>query len=293
MTASDSLGAASPNAETIGLWNETLVPRFIRHRQVFVGASAPHSQEALARHPVGAGEAVLDVGCGFGETTIEIAQAVGPKGRALGVDVCEPFLAIARADATRSGVPNARFRVADAQVERFDDKFDVCFSRFGTMFFSNPAAAFRNLRRCVKPEGRLLMIVWRPIEDNEWTLIARNAARVHLPPPPDEAPACGPGPFSLADADVVKAILAAAKWDQAALERVDRPINLGPTIEAAVEFMLTLGPAGQILREAGALGEAKRPAVAADLAERLRPFLTDAGVVMRAGSWCVSARAGR
>jgi SAM-dependent methyltransferase len=283
--------AKSPNAEAIGVWNEILVPKFTRYRRVFVEGSGPHSAEALARHPVRPGDRVLDVGCGFGETTIELARAVGPTGSALGVDVAQGFIDVARADAARAGVANVRFDVADAQIARFDEPFDVCFSRFGTMFFANPAAALGNLRRAMKPGGRLLMVVWRTIADNDWARIPKEVARRHLPPPPDEAPNCGPGPFSMADVDTVRAVLAAAGWRDPTFERLDHDFSGGPTVDEAIAFQLTLGPAGEIVREAGPLGEEKRPAIVAELAERLRAFAGPRGVVVRASSWCVTATA--
>ena len=282
---------ASPNDEAIGVWNQILVPKFTRYRRVFVDASAPHSAEALARHPVRPGDRVLDVGCGFGETTMELARAVGPTGSALGVDVGEGFIETARADAARAGVGNLRFQLADAQVFRFDETFDVCFSRFGTMFFANPAAALGNLRQAMKPGGRLLMVVWRGIADNDWASLSKQVARRHLPPPADDAPRCGPGPFSMADVDTVKAVLVAAEWRAPAFERIDADFTLGATVEDAIAFQLTIGPAGEVIREAGALGEEKRPAIVAELGERLRPFFGPRGVVVRASSWCVTAQA--
>lgn len=286
-----ALPADSPNAQAVAVWNEILVPKFTRYRRVFVEASAPHGAQALALHPLRRGDRVLDVGCGFGETTIDIARAVGPTGGALGIDVCQPFLDVARADAARAGIDNARFRAADAQIEPWGETFDVCFSRFGTMFFANPAAALANLRGAMNPGGRLVMVVWRTIDDNDWTGVAKQVARQHLPPPPDQAPTCGPGPFSMADAGVVEAILQAAKWRQPRFERIDRPIMLGATIDDAIDFLLTIGPAGEIVRDAGALGQERRPAIIAELAARLRPFATAAGVVMHASSWCVTAEA--
>jgi SAM-dependent methyltransferase len=281
----------SPNAEAIGVWNEILVPKFTRYRRVFVEGSAPHSAQALALHPLRPGERVLDIGCGFGETTIELARAVGPSGSALGVDVGEGFIDTARADAARAGVGNVRFQLADAQVSRFDETFDVCFSRFGTMFFANPAAALGNLRQAMTPGGRLVMVVWRRIEDNEWASLSKAVARRHLPPPADEAPSCGPGPFSMADVDTVKAVLAAAGWKDPVFEQIDADFTLGATVEEAVAFQLTIGPAGEIIRDAAALGEEKRPAIVAELGERLRPLAGPRGVVVRASSWCVTAGA--
>ena len=278
----------SPNAEAIGVWNDILVPKFTRFRRVMVEGFGLHSQRALERHPVHPGERVLDVGCGFGETTIELARMTGS---ALGIDCCEPFLDVGRADAAKAGVTGATFQLADGQTVRFEQPFDVCFARFGTMFFAQPAAAMANLRRATGPGGRLLMLVWRRIEDNAPFWIAKQIARQHLPPPPDEAPNCGPGPFSMADTDTVRAILAAAKWTEAAFDRIDADIWMGDTLDDAIAFQLAIGPAGEIVRDAGELGEQKRPLVIDDLRAALAPFQTARGVIMPTSSWCVTARA--
>jgi len=280
--------AASPNAEAIGVWNEILVPKFTRFRKVMVEGFAGHSQAALARHPVHAGERVLDVGCGFGETTIGLARVTGS---ALGIDCCEAFLDVARADAARAGVAGATFQTVDAQVARFEPSFDVCFSRFGTMFFVNPAAAMKNLRLALRPGGRLLMIVWRRIEDNDGFHLAKQIARAHLPPPPDQAPSCGPGPFSMASEATTRAVLAAGGWTEVAFDRIDAPICVGDTVDAAIDFQLAIGPAGEVVREAGPLGEEKRPLIIDELRSALAPYATAGGVIMPSSSWCVTARA--
>jgi ubiquinone/menaquinone biosynthesis C-methylase UbiE len=280
--------AASPNAEAIGVWNEILVPKFTRFRRVMVDGFSLHSRRALEMHPVQPGERVLDVGCGFGETTIELARATGS---ALGIDCCEPFLEVGRADAARAGVGGAAFQNADGQTARFEQRFDVCFARFGTMFFTNPAAAMTNLHRAMHPGGRLLMLVWRRIEDNAPFSLAKQIARQHLPPPADEAPSCGPGPFSMADADTVGAILKSALWSEVAFERVDADIWIGDTIDDAIAFQLAIGPAGEIVRDAGPLGEAKRPVIVEELRATLARFQTAGGVLMPSSSWCVTGRA--
>jgi len=279
---------AGPNAEAIGLWNEVLVPKFTRFRRVLADGLSVHSRRALEMHPVHPGERVLDVGCGFGETTIELARATGS---ALGIDCCEPFLEIGRADAARAGVPGATFQLADGQTARFEQPFDVCFARFGTMFFINPAAAMANLRRATRPGGRLLMIVYRRIEDNAHFRMAKQVARNHLPPPADEAPSCGPGPFSMADSQTTSAILSSAGWSQVAFERVDADAWIGDTVEDALAFQLAIGPAGEIVRDAGALGEEKRPLIIDELRKELGRYQTPGGVFMPTSSWCVTARA--
>jgi ubiquinone/menaquinone biosynthesis C-methylase UbiE len=187
----------SPNSEAIAVWNDILVPKFTRFRHILVEGFGAHATAAFLRHVPVPGGLVLDVGCGFGESTIELARRVGPNGYVLGVDCCDAFLSVARQDAIRAGVTNLRFETGDAQVHRFRTGFDLAFSRFGTLFFQSPLAALLNLRRGLKPGGRLLMLVWRRLEDNEWQALPRRLARTHLALP-DEAPS-GPGPFSMAD----------------------------------------------------------------------------------------------
>jgi ubiquinone/menaquinone biosynthesis C-methylase UbiE len=281
---------ASPNAEHIAVWNEILVPKFKRFRRVLVEGLGAHSRLALKRAHPKTGARVLDVGCGFGETSTELARAVGPTGSVLGIDVCGGFLDIARAEAAEAGLSSVTFQVADAQTARFPKPFDLCFSRFGTMFFQNPAAALGNLRRAVIPGGRLMMLVWRRLDDNEWAALPKQIVRAHLPPPPEDAASCGPGPFSMGAPDTVRAILNAGGWQDIQLEPIDATMTLGDTVDDAIAFALSLGPAGEVVREAGELGQAKQQGIEAALRTQFERRLTDRGVLMGSGSWCVTAR---
>jgi ubiquinone/menaquinone biosynthesis C-methylase UbiE len=282
----------SPNSESIALWNDVLAPRFLRFRRILVDGLGGHGKAALERHGPATGAIVLDVGCGFGETTIELASRVAPRGYVLGIDCCASFVTVARQDAARAKLTNLRFEVADAQVHRFRGGFDLCFSRFGTLFFQDPVAALGNLRRALRPGGRLVMVVWRWSEDNAWASVSSEAARAHLPAPRGNTPNDGPGPFSMASQDVVGEILRAAGFVNTAFERVDCPMLVGPTVDEATEFLLEIGPAVDIIRDAGPEGDAKREVIATDLRRALTRYQTDAGVVMSSSSWTVAAQAG-
>jgi ubiquinone/menaquinone biosynthesis C-methylase UbiE len=274
----------------IEVWNEIIAPKYIRFRHILVDGLAAHGKTALAKKGPQRGERVLDIGCGLGDSTIHMGSMVGPEGRAVGIDCCDPFLEFGRKDAAAAKASNVSFENADAASKRFEPAFDFCFSRFGTMFFASPVAAMRNVRTSLRPGGRLLMVVWRTLDDNEWMALPKRIALKHLPPPDDQAPNCGPGPFSMASRDVVTDILTAAGFTDIELERHDAKVLVGNTVDDAIDFQLAMGPAGEIVREAGPLGEAKRPAVVDELRESIAPFMTDAGVVMVSSSWAVSAR---
>jgi SAM-dependent methyltransferase len=281
--------AGTPNQDSIATWNEILVPKFVRFRHILVDGFAEHSKIPLSKFGPKIGDSVLDVGCGFGETTIELAQTVGPTGRALGIDCASGFIDVAKADAQAQGIRNATFRVADAQVDPFEPQFDFVFSRFGTMFFQSPVAALRNIRRGMKPGGRLLAVVWRPLVDNEWAVVPKNVVRRHLPPPPEDGRNCGPGPFSMADPETTTEIFAKAGFSDIVFTKIDVPLVAGNDLDEALAFQLMLGPAGEIVREAGDLAEQKRSLIEKELREALGRHMTDDGVVLGSSSWAITA----
>jgi SAM-dependent methyltransferase len=252
---------------------------------------AVHGDVALARHPPAPGSRVLDIGCGFGDTTQTIGRLVGPDGRAVGVDAAGNFIERARAEAAAAGVSNARFEVRDVESEELGGPYDLAFARFGTMFFANPVAALRNIGSNLKPGGRLCMVVWRRREDSPAVYLAQQIVE-ELVPRPDkgEAVTCGPGPFSMAGADLVSAQLMAAGYERVAFERHDAPISVGRDLDDALNFAMSLGPAGEHLRLAGDEGEAKRPQVMAALREAFAPFAKPDGVWLMSSTWIITAR---
>jgi ubiquinone/menaquinone biosynthesis C-methylase UbiE len=282
--------ATEERTEYVDFWNEVLVPKFVKWRHIVVGGLTHHSEAVFPRLPVSAGDRVVDVGCGFGDTAIELARRVGPAGRVLGLDCCDAFLEFGRRDAAAAGLGNVEFVEADVQRYPFDGEFDFCFSRFGTQFFENPVAALRNMRRSLRPGGTMTMIVWRDLSENPWLAAPKEVVLGFLPPPGEDARTCGPGPFSMADPDVVRTQLRIAGYADTTFERIDAPLLVGRTPEEAVELQFALGPAGEIFREAGELAERQRGPMTRALTEALAGYVTPEGVVMQSSSWMVTAR---
>jgi SAM-dependent methyltransferase len=251
-----------------------------------------HGEEALRRHPPREGARVIDLGCGFGDTTLRIAELVGPKGVAFGVDAAERFILDARRTAEAAGVGNARFFAADVQSGDLGGPYEAAFSRFGTMFFSSLVAALRNVRKSLARDAEIVMVVWRRREDNPWLHAAELRVREIVPERhPTDEPTCGPGPFSMAGPDMVSDQIHAAGFTRVTFGRFDADICIGKDVEEAVEFAMALGPAGELIRLAGDEGERRRPEVVAALRETLSAFARADGVHAPSSTWIVSARA--
>ena len=239
---------------------------------------------------------MLDIGCGLGDTTVRLAELVGPAGHAHGVDVAERMIETAIEEAAEAGLENVSFadlrRGADAGST---STFDYAFSRMGTMFFANPVAALRNVREALAPGGLLNMVVWRRKLDNEFMHRAELVVAEYLEEPEEsDAPRCGPGPFSMANADTVTDVLKHAGYEDIRLARQDLPYKIGNDLEQAVAFNMALGPAAEVLRMWGERVDEIRPKIADDLREALADFVVDGGaVVAPASTWAVTARAPR
>jgi ubiquinone/menaquinone biosynthesis C-methylase UbiE len=280
------------NRIIVEAWNTVLYDKFCRFKHLLVDGLSQHSDAALARCAFPAGARVLDVGCGFGDSTRRIAGAVGPQGSAVGLDCAARFIESARDDAAAAGVGNAHFIVADAQCDDLQGPYDFAFARFGTMFFELPGAAMRNIRLALKPGGSFTQIVWRRREDNPWLHEAELCVRAIVPVVAHEDSGqvhCGPGPFSMAGPDMVSTMLRGVGYERIRFERYDCDICIGRDLDDAIAFAMALGPAGEIIRLAGDEGERLRPQVVAALRQTLSPYLRDNGVWAPSSTWFVTA----
>jgi SAM-dependent methyltransferase len=283
---------SDPNQEAIEAWNTVLFDKFCRFRWIVTQGLGAHGQVAIERHVRADMSRIIDLGCGFGDTTLEIAKRVAERGEVVGVDAAARFIDAARREAAEAGVQNARFSCADVQSSDLGGPFELAFSRFGMMFFANAVQALRNVRRSLAPGGRLCMVVWRKREDNHWLHQAELVVREIIPEhEKGDAVTCGPGPFSMAGADLVSDQLLKAGYRDIAFERVDQPICIGKTLGEAMEFALALGPAGEIIRLAGDEGERLRPQVERALTTALEGFVQADGALRAPSStWIVTAQ---
>jgi ubiquinone/menaquinone biosynthesis C-methylase UbiE len=289
MATAETRWGEGANSEAIAAWDGPLYDRFVRFRHIVTTGLGAHGEEALRLYPPGRGDRVLDIGCGFGDTTQRIAGMVGDAGEAVGVDAAERFIETARAEAD---TPNVRFLVADVQAMPFDGRYDMAFSRMGTMFFANPVAALRNVHSALAPGGKLVMVVWRRREDNAWLYRAQQIVEGIVERPEEyDDPTCGPGPFSMSGADTTSDILMHAGFRDITFHRCDIPIMVGTDVDEAIDLVMSMGPAGEILRLLGDRAKHLHGQIHQALREGLSEFVTPEGVMAPASTWIVSAAA--
>lgn len=286
--------SASPaNVEAIEAWDGPLFERFVRYRHIAVAALKVYGDEAMRLHPPRPGDQVLDIGCGFGDTTQQLGGLVGPTGHAHGVDAAPRFIEASRQEAREAGAANVSFDVAD--VERADlgrARFDYAFSRMGTMFFANPVAALRNVHRALKPGGRLVNVVWRTKAENGWGHHCELITERFLAHPDDsDEPTCGPGPFSMGNADTVSGILVSSGFGEITLRRCDLPFRIGADLAEAAEYIMSLGPAGEIIRLAGSRAAHLHDPIAEALRDGMADWAGPNGVLAPASVWIITATA--
>jgi SAM-dependent methyltransferase len=282
----ERLDAAGPNKEQITYWNEHGGPRWVRLQEQLDQQLASFGRVVMDRLAIDAGERVLDVGCGCGETSLELGRRVGSTGSVVGADISTIMLERAR---ERGGsATNVEYIVADAQTHAFAPaSFDVVFSRFGVMFFQDPRAAFVNLKSALAAGGRLGFHCWKSLPENPWMTVPLFAALQHVPPPTPPPPDA-PGPFAFADADRVRGILGDAGFAEIGFESRNDTMGVGSgTLDEAVDFALQMGPASIAIREASPATIAK---VHASVREALAPYHSADGVRLATSSWVVTAR---
>jgi ubiquinone/menaquinone biosynthesis C-methylase UbiE len=284
----DSPTGHDRNADQIAYWNGPGGQHWADRQQAQDMVLAPVSDVLIDRAGAKAGERIVDVGCGAGATAIALAQKVGPTGRVLGVDISAPMLARARQIAP-AGIP-VEFVLADATVYPFEPAgFDLLASRFGVMFFSEPALSFANIRRAMRPSGRLAFACWRDPRDNPFFMAPLQAVYKHAPKLPQLGPE-DPGPFSFASEARVNRILSEAGFSGVTMEPHDLLLDIavGRGLEAAVESALEIGPASRALDGQPA---DIRAAATRSIREALMPFARGQTVPLPASIWIVTARA--
>ncbi len=268
-------------------WNEEAGPRWVEHREQLDRQLAPFSERLVDRLGPAAGERIVDVGCGCGTTSLEIASRVGPQGEVLGVDISRPMLDIAAQRGARIG--QLRFELADAQTHAYaPEHFDAVCSRFGVMFFVEPARAFQNLARALRPGGRFVFLAWQGREVNPWfaRLMAAVASVIEVPKPP--APDA-PGPFSLGAGDRVESLLTQGGFTSITLEDLRMPFHFGggSDVDDVADFMMAAGPMAKLVSDAP---PEKAALARSAMREALVPFASPEGVVAPSACWLVEAR---
>jgi ubiquinone/menaquinone biosynthesis C-methylase UbiE len=274
------------NADQIAYWNGVGGRKWTDRQELQDVILAPVSELLFARTAVEPGERVIDIGCGCGATTIELARRVGPKGSVVGVDVSVPMLARAQRRVL-PGMP-VEFIEADATVYRFPPaRADLLCSRFGVMFFAEPTLSFANMRTALRSGGRLVFACWRAPEKNPWMTLALKEVYKHVPTLPESGPE-DPGPFSFANADRVHRILDQAGFSAITLAPVDLLIDLatGRGLDAAVATALAVGPASRALE---GQSPGSRENAAASIRAALAPFQQGQTVPLAAAIWIVMA----
>ncbi|KWV50165.1 methyltransferase [Bradyrhizobium macuxiense] len=276
------------NADQIAYWNGPGGQRWAARQAAQDIVLKPVLEVLIDRAKPGAGERVLDVGCGSGASTNALAKKVGPSGHVFGVDVSGPMLERAR-QSTPKDAP-VDYALADATVYPFDPaSFDLLTSRFGVMFFAEPVVSFANLRTALKPSGRLAFACWKEPRENPFFMAPLQAVYKHVPKLPQLGPE-DPGPFSFASEARVNRILGEAGFSTIAMEpcRLELDVAIGRGLDAAVQAALEIGPASRALE---GHPDDVRAAAVTSIREALTPFAKGDSVLLPAAIWIVTARA--
>lgn len=271
------------NSVIIAAWDGVLFKKFYKFRDVIMNGLGAHGTAAMKRIDLTQGQKVIDIGCGFGDGTEELASHTGS---AYGVDAAPNFIKYADENYAKKG--SVTFDVKDVQADDLGGPYDMAFARFGTMFFDDTTAALKNICNSLKPGARFTMVVWRQKKDNAWLYEAEKVVRSFLEEPESDAPTCGPGPFSMADADDTSRWMQNAGFEHVSLERYDTDIRIGKDAKEAMEFGTAIGPAGEVIRLSGKAAEERIDEIRESIIKAIKPFEKNDGVWMPSSTWFVT-----
>jgi ubiquinone/menaquinone biosynthesis C-methylase UbiE len=273
------------NNAQLDYWNGPMGKVWAKEQKKRDRDHAEITKAALALADPKSDEDVLDIGCGSGTTTLMLAECVGERGRATGIDISAPMLAVARKRAQEMGFA-ASFVEGDATDYPFNEKqFDLAFSQFGIMFFADPALAFANIHKAMKPDGRVVFACWRHPFENPWSHVPESAAKPYLTATPPADPDA-PGRYSFANPDRVRSVLLQAGFHAPEMTKFNARIHLGNTAEEAASSSIDGGPLMRTLADAD---ETTRAKVRIAVTERLARELGPGGIYLTAGTWLVTA----
>lgn len=273
------------NVDMAAAWDGAEGQHWAAHADRYEATAVGYWQALLAAVPIARDAAILDVGCGTGRSSRDLAR-LARSGSVVGVDLSAKMLEHARGKASAEGLSNVRFEQADVQVHSFaDDVFDLAVSVFGAMFFADPVAAFANIARALRPRGGLALLAWKPLEHNEWVAALRDALALGraLPTPPAGAP----GPFGLADPTLTQRVLTDAGFVDVSFDEVAEPIRFGEDADDAFSFVSTFGITRGLTQD---LDEARKAAALDALHATLVEHETDDGVLFGGSAWFIRAR---
>jgi ubiquinone/menaquinone biosynthesis C-methylase UbiE len=283
--------ATGPNADQIEFWNDAGGKNFVRHQAGLDAMLGVFGNRAMEKAGIKSGDVILDIGCGCGDTSIEMARRVGPTGEVVGVDISQMMLARAEHVAQRAELTNAFFELADVETDPLHrDSFDLAYSRFGIMFFADPVAALRNVHKVLHENGKLAFACWQTLAESPWIALQAQAvvpflAEEDCPPPADPD---APGPFSFGDPVRLRQTLTDAGFTNIEMEDFGPEVALFglKNIEDVLDFALEVGPAATFFELMDEPTQAKaREAVR----EAYQPYITDDGVIMKTSAWIVTA----
>jgi len=281
----------SPETVSKDAWRDESGQKWVRQQARTDAQLGPLGLPAIDALALGPGERVLDVGCGAGQTLLQLAERVTPDGWVTGLDISEPLVEEARKRLVQCGQQHVDVVLGDAETMRLEPPYDALFSRFGVMFFENPGAAFRNLSRSLRAGARVAFLCWQPLEENPWASQPLEAVRALAPevPLPDMLLPDKPGPFRFGDTERVRRYLAQAELRDVEITPRVTPMRVGgaSTVEEAVDFALDIGPAARFVSQ---MPPDKRGPVRDALRRVFEPALTEDGVQMPAATLVITAR---